>query len=395
MQRTYRFRIYPSDEQEEELGQWLNVCRHLYNDSLAERKEAYERDKITINYYDQANALKAAKETDERLRAVHSQVLQDVLRRLDKSFQNFFRRVKNGEKPGYPRFKSQDRFMSFTFPQSGYKIEEGKLILSKIGAIKLIQHRAIPEEGRIKTCTIKRDVDQWYVTFVVELPDMVVEKKELKSAVGIDLGLNEIATLSTGEKVENPRWLRRSEKKLAKVQRRLSRKKKGSKNRQKQKTVVAKTHRKIRNQRTDFNHKISRELVNHYDLIIFEDLKVKNMLKNPYLAKSISDASWNQLVNFTTYKAEWAGGVVELVNPNGTSQLCSGCGIEVKKSLAARTHHCPYCGLMMDRDENAALNILNRGLKKIGQGLPESITTPVEILAGESWKQEATQLVGW
>ena len=397
MQCTYRFRIYPSAGQEEELRQWLDTCRWLYNKSLQERKEAYERDKTTVNYYDQANALKEAKETDVRLQSAHSQVLQDVLRRLDKSFHNFFRRVKNGEKPGYPRFKSRDRFNSFTFPQSGYKLEDGKLVLSKIGAIKLVQHREIPEEGVIKTCAIKLDVDQWYATFVVELPepDMEVERKELKTAVGVDLGLNDIATLSTGEKIENPRWLRTSERKLAKVQRRLSRKKKGSENRKKQKTVVAKTHRKIRNQRSDFNHKVSRELVKRYDLIVFEDLKVKNMVKNPYLAKSILDAGWNQLVNFTTYKAEWAGGVVEEVIPNGTSQNCSGCGMEVKKSSSVRTHRCPYCGLEIDRDWNAAINILNRGLKKIGQGLPESIATPVETFVGVSEKQEATQLVGW
>lgn len=393
MRKTYRFRIYPSDEQEEELTQWLNTCRHLYNKSLAERKDVYEQDKASINYYDQANALKAAKKTDEQLRAVYSQVLQDVLLRLDKSFQNFFRRVKNGEKPGYPRFKSWDRFNSFTFPQSGYKIEDGKLVLAKIGAIKLIQHREIPEDAVIKTCAIKRDVDQWYVTFVVELPNVKVEKKELKNAVGIDLGLNEIATLSTGEKIENPRWLRASERKLAKVQRRLSRKKKGSENRKKQKVVVAKTHRKIRNQRSDFNHKLSHELVDNYDLVVFEDLKIRNMVKNPYLAKSISDAGWNQLVSFTTYKAEWAGGVVEEINPNGTSQNCSGCGMEVTKSLAVRTHQCPHCGLEIDRDWNAAINILNRGLEKIGQGLPQY--TPVETFVGMSEKQEATQLVGW
>jgi len=146
------------------MGQWLNTCRHLYNKALAERKEAYERDKTYISYYDQANALK---KSDESLRAGHSQVLQDILRRLDKAFQNFFRRVKDGEKPGYPRFKSKDRFNSFTFPQSGFDVKEGRLILSKIGAIKLTWHREIPKEGIIKTCAIKCDVDQWYVIFVV------------------------------------------------------------------------------------------------------------------------------------------------------------------------------------------------------------------------------------
>ena len=349
-----------------------------------------------MNYYDQATALKVAKKDNKWLQKVHSQVLQDVLKRLDKAFQNFFRRVKAGEKLGYPRFKGRDRYDSFTFPQTGYKIEDGQIVLSKIGAIKLKQHRAIPEEAIIKTCAIKRDVDHWYVTFVVELQDAIREKKEIKSAVGIDVGLSEIATLSTGEKIPNPRWLRTSEKKLAKEQRKLSKKQKGSANRRKQKIEVAKVHRTIRNQRKDFHHKLSRELVNQYDLIVFEDLKIKNMMKNHYLAKSISDAGWDELVNFTSYKAEWAGRFAEQVNPNGTTIECYMCGEAVPKTLSTRVHRCPKCGDVRDRDWNAALNIRRRGLEKIGQELSKSIIeTPVEMFAGMSPKQEATQLVGW
>ena len=392
MKKTFKYRIYPTKGQENILIEWLNTCRMLYNQSLSERKEAYEGDKSSINYYDQSNALKESKKSNGYLTAVYSQVLQDVLTRLDKTFQNFFRRVRNGEKTGYPRFKSKDRFNSFTFPQKGFKIEDGHLVLSKIGAIKLIQHREIPTEGIIKTCAIKRSVDQWYVTFVVELSDIETEKGAIKSAIGVDLGLKKIATLSTGEKIDNPKWLRTSEKKLAKEQRRLARKKKGSNNRKKQKAIVGVVHRKIRNQRSDFHHKISKRLVADYDLIVFEDLMVKNMVKNRYLAKSISDAGWNQLISFVSYKAEEAGKIVELVNPRGTSQLCSSCGMEVKKSLAVRTHKCPYCGLVMDRDENAAINILKRGILKVGQGLPEF--APVEMFSGMSMKQEAIQLVG-
>lgn len=394
MQRTYRFRLYPSAGQARMLEQWLNTCRHLYNNSLAERKEAYEHDKTTINYYDQANALKEAKRTDEWLSAVHSQVLQDVLRRLDKAFQNFFRRVKNGgEKPGYPRFKSWDRFNSFTFPQSGYKIETTRLVLSKIGAIKMKMHRKLPKDARIKTCAIKRDIDQWYVTFVVNLPDKVVqpvEIEEIRTAVGIDLGVEKVATLSTGDTVGNPKWLRSSEKKLAKEQRELSRKRKGSENRKRQRMAVARVHRKIRNQRMDFYHKLSRGLVESYDLIVFEDLKVKNMVKNQYLAKSISDAGWEQLVSFTSYKAEEAGKHMELINPNGTSQTCSGCGMEVRKSLAVRMHRCPNCGLEMDRDLNAAINILKRGLGTVGTMGRACMSYPLR----EAMKQEAHLLVG-
>lgn len=393
MKKTYRYRIYPTKGQESILIVWLNTCRILYNQSLSERKEAYEKDKSSVNYYDQTNNLKEAKKGNWYLTAVYSQVLQDVLKRLDKAFKNFFRRVKQGEKPGYPRYKSKDRYDSFTFPQSGYKIEDGKLVLSKIGAIKLIQHRAMPEEGVIKTCAVKRDGGQWYVTFVVDLPGVeIAEKKEIKSQIGIDLGLTDMITTSNGDKIDNPKWLKASEKKLAKEQRRLSRKKRGSSNRKKQKTVVANTHRKIRNQRKDFHHKLSNELITNYDLIVFEALKIRNMVKNHYLAKSISDAGWNQLVGYTTYKAEWAGKHVELVNPNGTSQLCSRCGMEVHKSLAVRTHKCQYCGLVLDRDHNAAINILNRGLKKIGGGPAE--LTPVEMFVRMSQKQEATQLVG-
>ena len=390
MKKTHKYRIYPTSGQTKILLEWLNGCRILYNQSLHERKEAYKKDKTSINYYDQANKLRELKKEDERFNNIHSQVLQDVLKRLDKSFQNFFRRVKNGEKPGYPRFKSEDRFDSFIFPQSGFAIKEGKLILSKIGNIKLKQHREIPHEAIIKTCTIKRDVDQWYVTFVVELLDIEIEKKKIESSVGIDLGLNEIATLSNGEKIDNPRWFRENEKKLVKEQRKLSRKKRASQNRKKQKIIVANVHRKIRNQRKDFHHKLSKVLITDYDLIVFEDLKIKNMVKNKYLAKSILDAGWNQLISFVSYKAAEAGKIVEFVNPKGTSQLCSSCGVEVKKTLAVRTHKCPYCGLVMDRDENAALNILNRGL--VGQELSEY--TPVEILIGESLKQEAIQLIG-
>ena len=398
MKRTFRYRLYPTKRQESILVEWLNTCRILYNQSLHERKEAYGRDKSSINYYDQTNALKAGKRGNGYLTAVHSQVLQDVLKRLDKAFKNFFRRVKQGEEPGYPRFKSNDRFNSFTFTQSGFKIEDGKLVLSKIGAIKLKQHRDIPQEGVIKTCTIKRAVDQWSVIFVVALTDIEVEKKEIKSAVGIDLGLTDIATLSNGDKIDNPKWLRESEKKLAKEQRKLAHKKRGSNNRKKQKAIVATVHRKIKNQRSDFHHKVSKELVSDYDLIVFEDLTIKNMMKNPYLAKSISDAGWNQLVSFVSYKAAEAGKIRELVNPRRTSQECCICGNIQQMPLSQRIYHCLNCGNCIDRDHNAAINILNRGLAKyITVMAPQELGARacLSSLAGDAMMQEATQLVGW
>jgi len=329
-----------------------------------------------INYYDQARNLTLSKTNEQKL--VYAQVLQNVLRRLDRSFKNFF----NGY--GYPRFQGRNRYDSFTYPQSGFSItDDGKLKLSKIGEIKLIQHREI--EGKIKTCTIKRDVNHWYVSFAVEM-DYIPCTEMTGKSIGIDVGLKSLITLSNGEQIEPPQLLRKSENNLAKQQRNLSQKKKGSNNRDKQRIKVAKLHRNIRNQRLDFAHKLSRELVNVYDLIVFEKLQIQNMVKNHHLAKSISDAGWNQLIQLTKYKAGHAGKVVELVDPKNTTQNCSNCGNKVPKSLSVRTHKCPYCGLELDRDVNAAINIL----QKVGQVMPE--LTPVEMFVGTSLKQEAAVL---
>lgn len=390
MRKTFKYRLYPSRKQIATLDRTLNTCRILYNNALAERKRQAEMYMLPvtrdwIGYHEQAVALPAQKESNAYLPQVYSQVLQATLRRVDKSFKNFFRRVKTGNKPGYPRFKGAHRYDSFTYPQLGFRIEGKKLHLSKVGDISIKLHR--PIKGDIKTCTIRRDVDRWYACFSVELPD--VPKQEVKSAVGIDVGLTSIVTLSTGEKVEPPKFLRKSEERLAMEQRRLSSRKKGSKNRTKQRTVVAKTHRKIRDRRSDFNHKLSRSLVNRFDLIAFEDLRIRNMVRNHHLAKSIADASWNHLQSLTAYKAEEAGTHVEFVDPRGTSQECSSCGETVTKSLSVRTHRCEYCGLVLDRDHNAALNILKR---YVGQELPDLMPVGGFPL-GTPMNQEATLLV--
>jgi putative transposase len=317
---------------------------------------------------------------------VHSQVKQDVIRRLGKSFDAFFRRCKNGEaKVGYPRFKGKKRYNSFTYPQSGFSISGKKLKLSKIGEIKIVQHREI--EGKIKTCTIRKDGKQWYVTFSVVIENNVTPVEPV-TFVGIDVGLNSLVTLSDGTHIDSPKYYRNTESELKRQQRNLSRKKKFSNNWKKQCDKVNTLHRKIRNQRNDFNHKLSKELVNTYDFIAFEDLNVKNMVKNSRLSKSIHDASWSNLIQITKYKAEEAGKFVELVNPCNTSQLCSNCGLKVKKSLAVRVHNCPHCGSVLDRDHNAAINILNR-----------AVGTTVRACGIESldsiMKQEATLFIGW
>ena len=363
MKRTYKFRVYPTTQQATTLTQWLTTCRIVYNNGLAERKDAWQTHQQAVTYYEQATQLKDAKKTNQFLKAVHSQVLQDVLRRLDKTFNNFFRRIKKGENAGYPRFKGNYRYDSFTYPQSGFALEKKKkkLRLSKIGSITITLHRPIPAEGVIKTCTIKRDVDHWYACFSVELRDPEPEsQREIQTAIGVDVGLKSLLTLHTGDPIDNPRWLRNSEKKLANEQRKKDRKVKGSNNRYKQNKKVARVHRKIRNQRKDFHHKLSRTLVDSYDLIVYENLKIINMVKNPHLAKSISDAGWGQLMCFTEYKAEEAGTLLEYVSAYNTTQLCSRCGKLVPKTLANRIHSCPYCGLDLTRDHNSAITILHR-----------------------------------
>jgi putative transposase len=377
VKRMYKYRLYPTNEQQRIFTQWLNTCRILYNTSLAERRDAWTTEKRLVSYTEQANHLKAAKMTNPFLRAVHSQVLQDVLRRLDKTFKAFFRRAKNDEKVGYPRFKGQNRYDSFIYPQSGFalNITAKKLILSKIGAVKITYHRPLPADGVIKTCTIKREVDHWYSCFSVDLPEIhPLPPSEITTAIGVDVGLTHLLALNTGALIENPRWFRTSEQKLAKAQRILSRKKQGSHNRDKQRVKVARVHRKIRNQRKDFHHQLSRQLVDSYELIVYEDLTITNMVKNHHLAKSISDAGWGQLMDFTQYKAEEAGSWVEYVTAYGTTQVCSRCGKVVPKTLAIRIHKCPYCGLVLDRDTNSATELLARSVlhswSLSGQELP-------------------------
>ena len=362
MKRAYKFRIYPNKNQEVKLNRTLETCRHLYNDSLAKRKHNAELNRLSftfqvfpwgkpewIDYYYQANELADSKTSSQK--EVFSQVMQDVLRRLDKNFKNFYRGS------GYPRFKGRNRYDSFTYPQMGFEIQNSKIKLSKIGCIRIILHRKF--EGRIKTCTIKKDVDQWYVIFISEI-EKTVEPIDVKNAIGVDVGLTSLLTLSTGEQIAPPEFLRKSEKKLAKEQIRLCRKKRGSDNRKKQRTKVARVHMKIKNQRKDFAHKTSRTLVNTFDLIAFENLNIRGMVHNHRLAKSICDAGWYQLQKLTGYKAEDAGKLVEFCIANGTSQECHICGNVENLTLADRKFRCSRCGNIEDRDINASINILNR-----------------------------------
>ena len=360
MKTAYKFRFYPNKQQEAQLGLTLETCRHLYNTALADRKNCYEQEGVSRSYEDQAATLTLEKK-EGKWQGVFSQCLQDVLKRADKSFKNFFRRVKAGDKPGFPRFKGEGWYKSFTYPQDGFKLEGSKLTLSKIGSIRIFKHREV--EGEIKTCTIKRDnLGHWYAILITEVED--VPKMEPKTAVGVDVGLKNLVTLSTGEAIKYPKYYIKAEKKLAAAKRALSKKKIGSANRRKAKIKVAKIEKRTLHLRDEFLHQTSRKIVDSADLIVFEDLNIQGMLKNHHLAKHIQDHSWGKLIRFTQSKAEKVGKMVEFVDAKYTSQKCSKCGIIAPKTLADRTHLCPKCGLEMDRDLNASLNIVTLGLRE-------------------------------
>jgi putative transposase len=389
MHRMYKYRLYPRKQQETQLTRHLNICKDIHNTLLHHcRHSPTPPSQYTLN-----KLLPTLKQDNPEYADVHSQVLQNISKRIRDAYHGYHARRKAGLKAGRPRYKSTDRYKSMTYPQSGFKVEGDRLTLSKIGSMRIRLHR--PIGGDVKTLTVKRmPSGRWYAVFCceVEAQPMEISFEE----VGVDLGLECFATLSDGTRIENPRYYRASERRLTRLQRSLSRKEKGSRNRMRARLRVARLHEKIENRRSDFLHKASRAVTNSYGTVYVEDLKIRNMVRNHCLAKSIQDAGWGRFVRMLCYKEEESGGRVVLVNPCGTSQRCSGCGEAVVKSLSVRVHECPYCGLVLDRDLNAARNIL-----EIGRGPPD--LKPVERLtsvrpsgAGQvgSVKQEAALLVG-
>lgn len=377
MRKTYKFKAKISKTTAEHANHWLWKCQQLYNTALEQRITAYKRCGITLSPVDQKNELKEFKEAFPEFKQVGSQVLQDVIERLGKAFDGFFRRLKKSEKAGFPRFRSASRYDSFTLKQAGWSLDGRYLKVKNVGIFKLYLSR--PIEGKIKTITIRRDAyGDWWVCFSC---DQVPEKasKPTEEEVGADVGLESFLTDSNGNKIENPRYYRKLQKKLRRKQRKVSRRKKGSKRRGKAVKVLAKTHRQVVNMRLDFLHKVANQYIEKYKVIVLENLTVKNMVKNRHLSKSISDASWSTFVNLLLYKAEEAGRTVILVDPKGTSQECSGCGEIVHKTLAVRIHDCPHCGLQIDRDVNAARNILKRGIGQILKALTQSIRANVAL----------------
>lgn len=363
MLKAFKYRIYPTHNQEHLLVQNLEECRWLYNHFLGERKAAWEKEQKSLNYHTQAVTIPQLKKERPSLEKVYSQVRQNVAVRVDLAMKAFFRRVKAGEKPGYPRFRGKGWYDSITYPQLGFSVKEDSIKLAKIGDVKASIHR--PIEGEIATCTIRRSpTGKWYACFSCEVD--CVPLPESNKSIGIDVGLASFATLSTGEKIENPRFFRRDEKALAKAQRKMSKCDKGTPERVKARKVVSHIHERIANRRNDFAHQWSRRIINQYGIISVEDINTNRMLHNHCLAKSISDAAWSQFMACLTYKAESAGRQFVAVNPSYTSQDCSHCGHRQKLSLDERTFSCPCCNFSIDRDHNASLNILARGLASLG-----------------------------
>lgn len=370
MIKALKYRIYPTHKQETSLDFQLEEMRWLYNHCLAQRKNSYEQTGKSPGLYDQQKTFPQLKAARPSLLNCNAQALQNVAVRVDLAFQAYFRRVKQGEKEvGYPRFKGYGRYDSITFPQaqSSCEVKNGKLKVSKLGNITIKLHR--PTRGKVKTSTLTRSsTGKWYVCFSVEVEPTRLPK--LETNVGIDVGLKTFATMSDGTEIVNPRFFRKEEKALAKVQRKFVKEVKGNPERQFRGKAVARTHERIGWRRTDFSQQQSRKVVNSFGTIFVEDLRVNRMVKNHHLAKSICDAAWSAFFEMIRAKAEEAGRIFLPVNPAYTSQTCSTCGYrrvgEEKLSLSDRTFDCPKCHLHLDRDINAALNIKAVGLHSVG-----------------------------
>jgi putative transposase len=353
--KTFKYKLTPSISQERDLEHILMLCCRLYNTALEQRKTAYERRHISISRYDQEAELKEIRSALSEYNAIHSHILQDVLTRLDRTYQSFFRRVREGQTPGYSRFQGANRYNSFAYKQfgNGATLDNGFLVFSKIGRLAVRWSR--PIEGTPKTVTISREADGWYVRFsCVDVPAQPFPPTGNRT--GIDLGIEAFVTFSDGTRIFQPGWYRRAERRLKMAQRCVSRRKKGSNRRRKAVARLAKAHQQVRRQRQDVHHKTALALVRANDTIYHEDLQTANMVKNHHLAKSISDAEWSAFLGILSFKTAGAGRSVVAAPPADTSQICSGCGVVVAKGLSIRWHRCPDCGVSLHRDHNAARN---------------------------------------
>jgi putative transposase len=375
--KTYRYRLYPSKAQARLLWQTVEACRHWYNACLEERKSAWENEKRSVGKFEQLAHVKEYRQENPYAALLHSHILQVVVSDLDKSFQAFFRRVKAGETPGYPRFKGRDRFDSFGLKEygNGFKLDGRRLRLTGIGRVRVRWHR--PIEGKIKTVRIRRQAGAWYSCFACEVDEQPLPATGKE--IGIDVGLYHLLATSENEVINNPHWYRGEQRQLRIIQRKVARRKLGGSNRRKAVRILQSCHEHIANRRKDYINKLAHGLITNYDRIALEDLNTAGMVQNHSLSKSILDAGWSYLKQRLIDKAEYAGRLVVLVNPAYTSKTCSACGtIFDGLSLADRWLECD-CGLSMDRDVNAAINIRNRaGHARWGQSTADGLRLPQE-----------------
>lgn len=379
IRKTYKYRIYPKKSQVTNLENQFSMCRHLYNWSLAERINAYKKDKETVTYNQQQNNLPLLKKERPWYKGVYSQVLQDTLKRLDNAYKAFFRRVKKGEKSGFPRFKKRGQWESITYPQYN-KHPDSYIKVPKLGQVKMVLHRTIPKDAKVKTLHINKEGGKWFACFSIEEKLPVFEPKQALPPLGIDLGLIDLYYTSEGEFSPAPKYYRKKQKHLSRLQNRLAKCEKGTFKWRKILKSIQKAHYRIKCMRKDFLHKEANKVLGKSDTVIHEDLKISNMNRRPKpkqdvdckylpngacwksgLNKSIADIGWRMFLDFLAYKALWQRKTVIAVPPHFTSQMCPDCGDKVKKSLSTRTHRC-FCGCRLHRDHAAAINILRIGL---------------------------------
>lgn len=380
MKRAFKYRLYPNVNQSRELDVALETHRRLYNACLEQRVSIYTAEKRSVTYSQQSAWFKIQRATNLYFARINFSSAQATMRRLDRSYQAFFRRVKSGHTPGFPRFKGRDRFHSIGFPShgDGIRLNGNRLRVQHVGVLRVKLHR--PYQGEIKTLSLKRNGDRWYVVLCCDVGDTPIPQTGLP-AVGIDVGLEHFLTTSDGEHFANPRLLKIELPELRRRQRSMSRKKKGGSNRRKARKRVRTLYARVSNLRRDFHHKTALVLVRRYGLIAVERLNIAGMLKNHRLSRSISDAGWSGFLNTLRNKAESAGCIVVEVDGRGTSQECSGCGAIVRKELSVRVHDCPSCSLSLQRDINAARNILARAR--------QARTEPVGVNGNGAVSQEA------
>lgn len=359
MLRTFELRLKPKAAQRSELAHILADSCETYNAALQERRDAWNLCRKQISYYDQQAELTELRK-DAQFAAIAVDIQREPLRRVDRAFKAFFRRLKAGQKPGYPRFRSRDRYDSLAW--NAPRLDTDTLLVPNLGRIRFKASRTL--EGQLKMATVIRCGEKWTARIVCDMGPGP-EKRLVATAVGIDMGLTMLATLSDGTEIENPRWARQYEDRIARANRVLARKQKRSRNRIRAREVLHHAHQRAANVRKNYLHHISKWLVGRYDLIAYEALNVKGMVQG-HFSKSIMDAAWSILLYQVRYKAESAGAYAVAVNPRGTSQFCSGCGEKVPKELSQRWHDCPRCGLSLGRDHNAGRNILALGMSAAG-----------------------------